>query len=127
MAFDKGAQKLASILSDKLKLDDKVCVQGQDKDGTLFVSSFVLLDTLNEVHGRKLTPREPPRHPLDTLMDMLSPAYVTKRFREFCRTSDITKVLRGFDTVAYQKFLHGLWEEAALKEIEKSQGKVSGL
>lgn len=116
IAFDRGPNQLAKKLDEELKLDSKVTVQGEIKNSKLFISSFVLIDKLNEVHGRKHQAVIKP-HPLDPLMDKLGGLYVTQRVRTFLGTGDIRKVMKGFDLAGYNKLMSELWDEAARKEI----------
>lgn len=118
IAFDRAPFNLAKKLSDEVVLDSKITVQGSIKDGKLFVSSFILIEKLNEVHGRKFKAKEIEHTPMEVLMDKLGASYVNEKLKQFFKNTDIMSVYKTFPLEPYHELMKTLWDEAALKETD---------
>lgn len=125
IAFDRAPFNLAKKLSEELGIGTEIAVHGDLKDRKVFVSSFTLSKALEGVQGSKFVPKPFPKSDLDVLMDILSPKYVTERFRSFCRTDDIRSVInREVNSKGYKALLSELKIEAAFVSDEKWVGEI---
>jgi hypothetical protein len=121
IAFDRSPSFLAKKLSDELRLDCRVAVQGEALDDKIKVTSFTLLDKLEEVRSSKIVTRASAPTGIDKLMDILTPKYVTDRMRAFFKTGDIRKIAGGFDLNGYKKLIAELEVEAENKSAQVQQ------
>jgi hypothetical protein len=113
MAFKNVA---ISICNDA-KIDDKLILQGSMKDGKFMVNGFSFSNKETTSTIAKLKAVDAEKTPVDMLMDLLTPAYVSERIRDVLFT-DQARTLFNFDNTRFKALLSELWDEAAQKDMD---------